>query len=57
MKKRVMATTLVLLGILVLAMQPVGADAPCSGLPSHTALAAALATARAAANGGFTLDM
>jgi len=29
----------------------------CGGLPSHSALAAALATARAATNGGFNLDM
>jgi uncharacterized protein GlcG (DUF336 family) len=33
------------------------ADGPCGDLPSHSALAAALATARAASNGGFNLDM
>jgi len=33
------------------------ADGPCGDLPSHHALAAALATARAATNGGFNLDM
>jgi len=33
------------------------ADGPCADLPSHAALQHALATARAAANGGFNLDM
>ena len=33
------------------------ADGPCDDLPSHGALASALAAARAAANGGFNLDM
>lgn len=33
------------------------ADGPCADLPSHAALATALAAARAAANGGFNLDM
>ena len=51
------ATGLILAGFLTLTTRPVDADGPCSGLPSHSALAGALATARAAANGGFNLDM
>lgn len=49
------------LGVLVLALVAsagaVRADGPCDGVPSHAALKTALSAARAAANGGFNLDM
>src|SRR3954465_10845210 len=35
----------------------VRAEGPCADVPAHAALAGALASARAAANGGFNLDM
>src|SRR4051812_9332384 len=35
----------------------VRAEGPCADVPTHAALAGALASARAAANGGFNLDM
>src|SRR5437870_2957567 len=57
MRARVLFATTVALGFMALATRPVEADGPCSGLPSHSALAGALATARAATNGGFNLDM
>jgi uncharacterized protein GlcG (DUF336 family) len=46
-----------LAGCLALGAATLRADSPCGDLPSHTALRAALAAARAAANGGFNLDM
>jgi len=50
-------TACVLAGFVVLAAAPARADGPCADLPSHAQLKAALETARAAANGGFNLDM
>jgi len=50
-------THLVLLGVFMLGAQPARAQGPCAALPSHAQLKAALQTARAAANGGFNLDM
>ncbi len=46
-----------LMGLVAVGVQPARADGPCADLPSHAQLAAALATARGAANGGFNLDM
>ena len=43
--------------LLVVGVRPALAQGPCSALPSHASLAGALATARAAGNGGFNLDM
>src|SRR5436305_2873712 len=54
--KRVLVASLVLIGTLT-AAGVARADGPCADLPSHAVLAQALATARAAANGGFNLDM
>lgn len=57
---RNVVTGLVLAGCLALGAGTVRADGgggPCSDLPSHHALRAALSAARAAANGGFNLDM
>ena len=57
-KKNVtLVVSLAAVGLLVLGAQPARAQGPCAGLPSHASLAGALATARAAANGGFNLDM
>jgi uncharacterized protein GlcG (DUF336 family) len=56
-RKTLSVTGLVLAGSLLCAAGSARADGPCADLPSHAQLAAALATARAAANGGFDLDM
>ena len=48
---------LVLVPLFLCAASTARAEGPCADLPSHAALASALATARAAANGGFNLDM
>src|SRR6188472_3695167 len=57
-KKNVtLVVSLAVVGLLVLGSRPARAQGPCAGLPSHASLAGALATARAAANGGFNLDM
>jgi len=48
---------LVLVPLFLWAASTARAEGPCADLPSHAALASALATARAAANGGFNLDM
>src|SRR6185436_20685275 len=54
--KKSCVTVLALAGLLASA-GAARADRPCADLPSHAALAAALSSARAAANGGFNLDM
>ena len=54
--KKWCVTVLALAGLLASA-GAARADGPCADLPSHAALAAALSSARAAANGGFNLDM
>src|SRR6185436_344443 len=54
--KKWCVTVLALTGLLATA-GAARADGPCADLPSHAALAAALSSARAAANGGFNLDM
>src|SRR5712691_1961420 len=54
--KQNLVASLVVVGLIVGA-GTARADGPCANLPSHAALAGALATARAAANGGFDLDM
>ncbi len=54
--KQNLVASLVVVGLIVGA-GTARADGPCANLPSHAALAGALATARAAANGGFNLDM
>ncbi|HTL03402.1 MAG TPA: heme-binding protein [Vicinamibacterales bacterium] len=57
-KKNVtLVVSLAAVGLLVVGARPARAQGPCAGLPSHASLAGALATARAAANGGFNLDM
>jgi len=57
-KKNVpLVTSLALVGSLVLGAGTARAEGPCAALPSHATLASALATARAAENGGFDLDM
>src|SRR5580765_3499902 len=56
-RKTLSVMGLVLAGSLLCAAGSARADGPCADLPSHAQLAAALATARAAANGGFNLDM
>jgi len=56
MRKNVV-TGLFLAGLLIVGTGIARADGPCADLPSHAALRAALAAARAAANGGFNLDM
>jgi uncharacterized protein GlcG (DUF336 family) len=54
----VVNTTRSVLSTLLLALTSVGvAQAACQGLPSHAELTTALTSARAAANGGFNLDM
>jgi len=50
-------TSLVVAGCLAFGAGAARADGPCSDLPSQAALKSALAAARAAANGGFNLDM
>ena len=50
-------TALVVAGFVGVGVQPGRADGPCADVPSHSALTTALTTARAAANGGFNLDM
>ncbi len=55
--RRMYVTSLVLMGSLLSVAGAARADGPCAALPSHAALAAALTTARNAANGGFNLDM
>src|SRR5262245_9851352 len=57
MRKTGWITGIALVGWLALGAQSARADAPCANLPSHAQLQAALAGARAAANGGFNLDM
>jgi len=57
MKKTRLLTALVAAGFVGVMVQPGRADGPCADVPSHGALTAALATARAAVNGGFNLDM
>ena len=57
MRKTGWITGALLAGSLTMGAAPARADGPCADLPSHAQLAAALATARAAANGGFNLDM
>jgi uncharacterized protein GlcG (DUF336 family) len=57
METKRLFTGLVLIGSLLCAAGVARADGPCANLPSHAALVAALSTARAAANGGFNLDM
>jgi uncharacterized protein GlcG (DUF336 family) len=56
-RKTLSVMGLVLTGSLLCAAGRARADGPCADLPSHAQLAAQLATARAAANGGFNLDM
>ena len=55
--KRLFVRGLALATPFLLAAASARADGPCAGLPSHAALASALGAARAAANGGFNLDM
>jgi uncharacterized protein GlcG (DUF336 family) len=55
--KKLFVTSLALVGTLLMGASVARADGPCAEVPSHAALAAALASARAAANGGFNLDM
>jgi uncharacterized protein GlcG (DUF336 family) len=55
--KRLFVRGLVLVTPFLLAAASARADGPCADLPSQAALANALGTARAAANGGFNLDM
>jgi uncharacterized protein GlcG (DUF336 family) len=50
-------TCLFVMGCLTLGAGTARAQGPCADLPSQAALKSALATARAAANGGFNLDM
>jgi uncharacterized protein GlcG (DUF336 family) len=50
-------TAFVTVGFLGVAVLPGRADGPCGDVPSHAALAAALAIARGATNGGFNLNM
>jgi uncharacterized protein GlcG (DUF336 family) len=56
-KRVLFAASLALVGSVVLGAGTARAQGPCADVPSHAALANALATARAAANGGFNLDM
>jgi uncharacterized protein GlcG (DUF336 family) len=57
MSRKKFVASLVLAGSFLCAAGTARADGPCADLPSHAALAAALTSARAAANGGFNLDM
>jgi len=54
--KRRFVTGLVVAGLVGVA-SAARAEGPCADLPSHAALASALASARAQSNGGFNLDM
>lgn len=55
--QRLFIRSLALAAAFLFAAASAWAEGPCTGLPSHDALASALRTARAAANGGFNLDM
>jgi uncharacterized protein GlcG (DUF336 family) len=55
--KRLFVRSLALAASFLFAAAGAWAEGPCAGLPSHDALAIALGTARAAANGGFNLEM
>jgi uncharacterized protein GlcG (DUF336 family) len=57
MSRKKFVASLVLAGSFLCAAGAARADGPCADLPSHAALAAALSSARAAANGGFNLGM
>ena len=60
--KRIVAVTSLVLGSIMLSATavhagPDGRTGACSQLPGHSALKAALTSARQAVNGGFDLDM
>lgn len=57
MTKQILTVALVLAGSLFANDGNSNSQSPCSQLPSHNALRAALESARAKANGGFNLDM
>src|SRR5438045_1780876 len=56
-RNRLALTSVLSAAILTLASGTARADGPCADLPSQSALRTALVAARAAANGGFNLDM
>ncbi len=55
--RRIFAVRSMLSGLIILLSAGTAYAGVCSDVPSHTALKAALVTARSAANGGFNLDM